>query len=98
MAKKKSVASVSTHGSVIMGASDVIRYADVMTIQGHDVQVSKAVELGIKHKLPIATKLKRDLKSKVGLLVTFPMMMLMDQLQRVPEIGTGEKLLEIVKA
>lgn len=95
---KKSVASVSSSGGMIIGASDVIRWGDVMTIQGHDIQVSKAVELGIKYKIELATKLKKDLKSKTGLLVTFPMMMHMDKLQRLPEIGTGERLLALVKA
>ncbi len=98
MAKKKSVASVNTNGSVTMGMSSVIRWGDTMTIQGYDVQVSKVIELGLKHDIPIAKLLKKDLQSATGLLVTFPMMMLMDKLQRVPEIGTGKKLLALVKA
>lgn len=98
MAKKKSVASVSSSGGMVIGASDVIRWGDVMTIQGYDVQVSKVVELGLKHDISPAKLLKKDLQSKTGLLVTFPMMMLMDKLQRLPEIGTGEKLLALVKA
>lgn len=80
---------------MIVGASDVIRWDDVMTINGHDIKVSKAVELGIEHKIEIATMLKRDLKSATGLLVTFPMMHLMSDLQE--KIGTGEQLLALVK-
>ncbi len=95
--KQKSVASVSEHGGVIIGASDVIRWGDVMTIQGFEIKVSKAVELAIEKGLPFGPLLKKDLKSKTGLMITFPMAMLMDQLQRLPEIGTGEKLLELVK-
>lgn len=96
MAKKKSVASLDTSGSIVMGVSDVIRWGDVMKINGYDISVSKAVKLGLKHDLDIAKKLEVDLKSKTGLLLTFPMGMLMDQLQR--GIGTGEKLLALVKA
>lgn len=98
--KSKSVASVShfKESPVMIGVSDVIRWDDVMTIQGCEIKVSKAVELGIKHNLPFGALLEKDLKSETGLLLTFPMAMLMDQLQRIPEIGTGEKLLELVKA
>ena len=94
--KKKSVASVDGRGGMIIGASDVIRWGDVMTINGTDIDVAKAVELGIEKKIPTAEMLERDLKSDVGLLITFPMLMLMDKLQRLPEIGTGAKLLELV--
>lgn len=102
MDKKKPVASVSggtaSKGNVIMGVSDVIRWGDVMTIQGFDISVSKAVELGLTYKLSIATKLEKDLKSEVGLLLTFPMAQLMSDLQTLPEIGDGQKLLDLVKA
>ncbi len=101
MKKKKSVASVSHNdGPFIIGVSDVIRWGDVMTIQGTDIQVSKAVDLGIKYTLPIAKTLKKDLKSKVGLLITFPMAMLMSQLQQTMEdrgVGSGPELLALVK-
>lgn len=80
-----------------IGVSDVIRWDDVMNVQGFDIKVSKAVELGLQYKLPLATLLEEDLKSKTGLLLTFPIAQLMDQLQRLPEIGTGEKLLALVK-
>lgn len=93
--KQKSVASVSSGGGFTIGASDVIRWGDVMTIQGFDIKVSKAVELGIKHKIKMATMLKKDLKSKTGLLITFPMAMLMSDLQE--KIGSGEKVLAMVK-
>lgn len=97
MKNKRQVATVFSDGRTIIGSSDVIRWDDVMSIQGHDVQVSKAVELGLKHNLELAQKLEKDLKSKTGLLLTFPMMMLMDNLQRIESIGTGEKLLALVK-
>lgn len=95
--KKKSVASVDGRGAMVIGVSDVIRWGDVMTINGTDIDVAKAVTLGIEKNIPTADILERDLKSKTGLLITFPMMMLMDKLQRLPEIGTGAKLLELVK-
>lgn len=97
MNKKKSVASVNGKGTMIIGVSDVIRWGDVMTINGMDIDVTKAVELGIEKNIPTADTLKRDLTSETGLLITFPMLMLMDKLQRLPEIGTGERLLELVK-
>lgn len=100
MKKQKSVASVShdRNSPVMIGVSDVIRWDDVMTIQGYDIKVSKAVELGLKHGLEIAEKLEKDLKSETGLLLTFPMAMLMDKLQGLKGIETGEKLLAAVKA
>lgn len=93
--KKKSVASVDTRGSMVIGVSDVIRWADVMSVNGYEIKVSKAVELGIKHKIEIAKLLKKDLKSKEGLQLTFPIAILMDNLQK--KVGTGEKLLKLVK-
>jgi hypothetical protein len=96
MKKKKAVASVSTTGNVTVGASNVIRWGDVVSINGYDINVSKAVNLGIKYKLDIAEKLIVDLKSKTGLLITFPLAILMSKLQE--KIGSGEKLLELVKA
>ena len=95
--KKKSVASVDGRGAMIVGISDVIRYDDVMTVNGYDLKLSKVVQLGKKHGIEIAALLEHDLKSKTGLLITFPVLMLMDKLQRRPEIGTGEKLLALVK-
>lgn len=97
MKEKRSVASVNGKGAMIVGMSDVIRWGDVMTINGTEVDVAKAVELGIEKGIDIAQKLVVDLKSDEGLLVTFPMLFLMDRLQRLPEIGTGERLLELVK-
>ena len=96
MTKKKSVASVDTRGAVVIGVSDEIRYDDVMKINGHEIKISKAVELGLEHGLNIAKLLRRDLKSKTGLLITFPMAMLMSQLQE--KIGSGEEVLKKVKA
>jgi hypothetical protein len=93
--KQKSVASVDTTGAVVVGVSSVIRWDDVMTINGHEVKVSKAVLLGVKKDLNIARMLRRDLKSKTGLLITFPMAMLMNQLQE--KIGTGREVLDQVK-
>lgn len=92
---QKSVASVDTTGAVVVGVSSVIRWDDVMTINGHEVKVSKVVLLGIKKDLNIARMLRRDLKSKTGLLITFPMAMLMNQLQE--KIGTGQEVLDQVK-
>lgn len=95
MAKKKSVASFDTRA--MFGVSDVIRWGDVMTINGTDIDTAKAVELGIEKGIDIASKLELDLKSETGLLITFPIALLMDKLQRLPEIGSGEALLELVK-
>lgn len=99
--KKKSVASVSggtkSSGDVIVGMSGCIRYDDVMTVQGFDIQVSKAVELGMKYKIPLAFDLEKDLKSESGLLLTFPIAMLMSKLQEQKEIGDGVTLLNLVK-
>lgn len=73
-----------------------------MNIQGTDVSVAKAVELGLKYGLGIAKRLEKDLKGK-GLFITFPMMYLMSQLQDkfekdgVPHEEAGTKLLELVK-
>lgn len=88
----------SRENPLVIGVSDVIRWDDIMSIQGMDIKISKAVDLGIKYKLDIAKKLKKDLKSKTGLLLTFPMAILMSQLQEQPEIGDGETLLALVKA
>ena len=93
--KKKSVASVSSHGGVTIGASSVIRWNDNMDVQGYAISVKKAVLLGKKNGLEIAKKLEKDLKSKTGLLITFPIAMLMDQLQK--KVGSGEALLKLVK-
>lgn len=97
--KQKSVAKISggtaSTGNLIVGVSDVIRWDDVMTIQGTDIKVSKAVELGLKYKMNLATMLEEDLKSKVGLLLTFPMARLMSDLQE--QIGSGQALLDLVK-
>ena len=95
MKKKKAVASVSSGQGFMIGASDVIRWGDIVNVQGFDIDTAKAVELGKKHKLEIAEKLERDLKSETGLLITFPIAMLMDKLQR--EIGTGAEVLALVK-
>lgn len=92
---QKSVASFDSRGAVAIGASDVIRWDDVMTINGTDIKISKVVELGIRHDVEIAKKLEEDLKSETGLLVTFPMGILMDKLQRI--VGSGTKLLALVK-
>lgn len=96
--KKKTVASVSSHGGVTIGSSDVIRWDDAMEVQGHAIKISKAVELGEKYESTkeLAGKLTYDLKSETGLLITFPIAILMDRLQR--EVGTGERLLELVQA
>ncbi len=95
MTKKKPVASVSSGDGFTIGASDVIRWEDTMTVQGHVISVKKAVMLGAKYKLPFAPLLRKDLKSETGLLITFPIAMLMSQLQE--RVGSGEKLLEMVK-
>lgn len=91
--KTKPVASVSSSGGITIGASDVIRYEDTMNVNGHTIKVSKAVELGIKHELAIASQLKINLQSETGLLITFPIMMLMSQLQekKVRQWGEGVK-------
>ncbi len=101
--KQKSVASVSATGNMVIGASDVMRWDDVMTIQGHDVKISKAVELGLSIGEANSERLKKDLKSKTGLLVTFPMMYLMSHLQehlekveKIPHSRAGEELLKRV--
>ena len=95
MNKKPMKASIDTRGGMAIGISDVIRWNDEMDVNGTTIKVSKAVELGLKYKLEIAEKLEHDLKSRVGLLITFPIAMLMDALQR--EVGTGAELLELVK-
>ena len=97
MRKDKIIATVSSKiPNLIVGTSDVIRWKDIMKVNGCLIKVNKAVELGIKYKLDIAFKLEKDLKSKTGLLITFPIAYLMDALQR--EVGSGKKLLELVKA
>lgn len=95
--KRKPVASVDGRGAMVIGVSDVIRWGDVVTVNGTDIDVAKAVELGKKYNVPTADILERDLKSDDGLLIMFPIAYLMDNLQRLPEIGTGAKLLELVK-
>lgn len=96
MNKNTSGASVSAQGGMVIGSSDVIRWNDTMEVQGCVIKISKAVELGLRYKLDIASKLQQDLQSKTGLLITFPIMILMDKLQR--KVGTGAELLELVKA
>lgn len=102
--KQKSVASVSSSNGMTIGASDVIRYDDVMTVQGHDIKISKAVELGKKYGVSIADQLEKDLKSKTGLLITFPIAMLMSELQErlevvesIPHKFAGVELTKLVK-
>ena len=95
MNKRKPVASFDTKAN--FGVSDVIRWGDTMTINGTEIDIAKAVELGKEKGIDFAEKLECDLKSEVGLLITFPIAMLMDKLQRLPEIQTGAKLLELVK-
>lgn len=104
--KRKSVAHVSHSDSspFVIGTSDVLRWGDVMTINGHDLDIAKAVELGIKYGITNAEKLKKDLKSKMGLLITFPITFLMSDLQErlqkvegLPRSKAGETLLEQVK-
>lgn len=73
----------------------MIRWGDIVNVQGFDIDVQKAVELGKEHGLSIAEKLEEDLKSDTGLLITFPIAILMSQLQE--KVGTGEKLLDLVK-
>ncbi len=97
MSKRKPVASVDGRGGAIIGVSGVIRWGDIMTVNGTEIDVSKAVELGIENGMEIASKIKRVLKSEDGLLVTFPIAYLMNDLQELPHIGTGTKLLELVK-
>lgn len=100
MQKKKPVASLtySRESPLIMGVSSVIRWDDVMDINGNNIKISKAVKLGLKYKLEIAQKLEVDLKSETGLLITYPIGMLMSELQCLPQIGTGQKLLDLVKS
>ena len=86
-------ASVQSNGSVIMGCSDVIRWDDVVEVQNTDIKISKAVELGIEYGFEIASKMKEDLQSETGLLVTFPIAILMSELQK--KLGSGEKVLEL---
>ncbi len=78
-----------------VGSCDVIRWDDVMEVQGYAISVAKAVNLGIENDLKIAHKLKKDLQSDTGLLIAFPVAILMDKLQRI--IGSGEKLLNLVE-
>jgi hypothetical protein len=49
-----------------VGSSDVIRWDDVMEVQGHAISVAKAINLGIENDLEIAHKLKKDLQSDTG--------------------------------
>lgn len=93
--KRKPVASFDTRAG--FGISDVIRWGDTMTINNTEIDIAKAVELGKEKGIDLAEKLERDLKSDTGLLITFPIAFLMDKLQRLPEIGTGEALLALVK-
>ena len=69
--EKRTKASVNSTGSVIIGVSDVIRWNDEMEVNGHTIKISKAVELGIEHKIPSAKLLKRDLKAKRDCLLPF---------------------------
>lgn len=102
MGNKRNKATVSKSGGIVIGACDVIKWDDIMNIQGTDVEVSKAVELGLKWGIPIAEKLEKDLKGK-GLFITFPMMFLMSALQEKlekegePHETAGQKILEMVK-
>lgn len=82
---------------IILGPSDVIRWDDVVDVVGYPIKISKAVELGLNYEptLKLATQLKKDLQSELGLLVKFPITFLMEKLQY--KVGGGDKLLEIVK-
>lgn len=93
--KGDSVASIQTKDGKHIGISGVIRWGDVITAYGEDIDISKAVLLGIKHKIPIAEVLKKDLKSKDGLLVTFPIAQLLNDLKS--KVGGGRDLLKKLK-
>lgn len=97
MNKKKPVASVTTNGAVTLGVSDSVRWGDIVTVNGLEVDITKAVELAKEYNVPTADILERDLKSDDGLLIMFPIAYLMSNLQQLPHIQTGEKLLELVK-
>lgn len=97
MNKKTPVASVTSNGPVTLGISDTIRWGDIVTVNGYEVDITKAVELAKENELWIADILERDLKSDDGLLIMFPIAMLMSKLQELPHIETGERLLELVK-
>jgi hypothetical protein len=93
---KKPVAEFDMVGAVFVGISDVIRWGDTVKTQGVVIDIAKAVELGISHDLEIARKLEKDLKSKTGLLITFPIAFLLSHLQE--KLGSAEKVTKAVKA
>lgn len=95
MKKKKAVAYVSSSNGMVVGSSSVIKWGDIVNVNGHDIDVSKAVTLGLAHKIEMAEMLLKDLKGD-GLFIAFPIAMLMSKLQE--QIGTGEELLTLVKA
>jgi hypothetical protein len=97
MEKKKSVASVATNGAVTLGVSDSVRWGNIVTVNGMEVDIAKAVTLAKEYNVPTADILERDLKSDDGLLIMFPIAYLMANLQELPHIQTGEKLLELVR-
>ena len=80
---------------ISLGFSNVMRWDDTINVNGRSISLSGLVELGLTNKLERAQKLKKDLKSKMGLLITFPITMLIDELQCV--MGNEELLLELVK-
>lgn len=96
MKKKKAVARVDDVGNIVIGSSDMIRWGDLVTILGHDVDVAKAVILGKKLKIEIAEQLEKDLKSDTGLLVTFPLRFLMSGLAKGSGLN-GDKLLSLIE-
>jgi hypothetical protein len=87
--------TISTGKGFVMGASSVIRWDDDMDFNGFNIKISKAVELGMQHDIKIAFLLEEDLKSEEGLHITFPLAILLDNLQR--KLGSGDAVYNAVK-
>lgn len=78
-----------------LGFTDVMRWEDTIKVNAYSISLSELVELGIAHNLELALKLKKDLQSKRGLLIAFPITMLIDELQHI--VGNDDLLSKLVK-
>lgn len=83
----KKVAGVSeVVGGAIVSYSDVMRWDSNYKVAGKTYKMSRLVGLGKKSRntrtMKLANMMEKDLKSKDGLLVGFPIVMLVDKLRK----------------
>ena len=83
---KKVAGASEMVGGAIMSYSDVMRWDSDYIVSGKKYKLSRLVGLAKKSRNPravnLAKMMEQDLKSKDGLLVGFPIVMLVDYLKK----------------